>query len=110
MFWSINKKYIFNYALMLFRSAKSDISKNIVKTKFWCYNVSIYFLSFILQVLLIGHVPPGYSTPRALLFMFSDFNKKLVEIILNHTDVISAMYFGHEHRDTFKLFYNSSGI
>lgn len=61
------------------------------------------------KVLLTGHVPPGYTTPRAVRWMFPNFNKKFVDIVLRHSDVITAMHFGHEHHDNFRLFYNSSG-
>ena len=62
------------------------------------------------QVLIIGHVPPGFSTPRGFHFMESKFNKKFVSIVLRHADVIAALHFGHEHRDAFKIFHNSSGM
>ena len=59
--------------------------------------------------MITGHVPPGYTTPRAVRWMFEKFNKKFVDIVLRHSDVITAMHFGHEHHDNFRLFYNSSG-
>ena len=62
------------------------------------------------QVLIIGHVPPGFSTPRGIRFMESKFNKKFVNIVLRHAGVIAALHFGHEHRDAFKIFYNSPGM
>lgn len=61
------------------------------------------------KVLLTGHVPPGYSTPRAVRWMYANFNKKFHEIVLRHSDVIVALHFGHEHHDNFRLFYDSKG-
>ena len=61
-------------------------------------------------MLLTGHVPPGYTTPRAVRWMYPQFNKKFVDLVLRHSDVITAMHFGHEHHDNFRLFYNSSGL
>ena len=63
----------------------------------------------VLQVLIIGHVPPGYTTPAAICQMTSHFNEDLVNVLLRHADVITAMHFGHEHHDNFRLLYNSSG-
>ena len=54
-------------------------------------------------------MPPGFSTPRGIRFMEGNFNKKFVDIVLRHSDVIAALHFGHEHRDAFKIFLNSSG-
>ena len=62
-----------------------------------------------LQVLIIGHVPPGYTTPQAICQMKSHFNEDLVNVVLRHADFITAMHFGHEHHDNFRLLYNSSG-
>ena len=63
----------------------------------------------LLQVLIIGHVPPGYTTPEAVCQMGSNFNQHLINIVLRHSDVITAMHFGHEHHDSFRLIHNSSG-
>lgn len=59
--------------------------------------------------MLTGHVPPGFTTPRKVMWMTKELNQKLVDIILNHADVIVAMHFGHEHHDSFRLFYAGNG-
>ncbi|XP_045191532.2 acid sphingomyelinase-like phosphodiesterase 3b [Mercenaria mercenaria] len=61
------------------------------------------------KVILTGHVPPGYSTPRAVRWMSEAFNKKMNSIVSRHSDVIVAMHFGHEHHDNFRLYYNTAG-
>ena len=55
-------------------------------------------------------MPPGFSTPRGIRFMGRKFNKKFMDIVLRHSDVFAALHFGHEHRDVFKIFYNSMGM
>ncbi|WAQ98424.1 ASM3B-like protein [Mya arenaria] len=57
------------------------------------------------KVILIGHVPPGYTTPRAVRWMTKEFNQKFVDIVLRHSSTIAALHFGHEHHDSFRLFY-----
>ncbi|XP_053402457.1 acid sphingomyelinase-like phosphodiesterase 3b isoform X2 [Mercenaria mercenaria] len=61
------------------------------------------------KVILTGHVPPGFTTPRAVRWMTEAFNKKFIEIVLRHSSVIVAMHFGHEHHDSYRLFYNQEG-
>ncbi|KAL4234305.1 Acid sphingomyelinase-like phosphodiesterase 3b [Mactra antiquata] len=61
------------------------------------------------KTILTGHVPPGYTTPRAVRWMTKKFNHKFVDIVQRHADVIVAMHFGHEHHDNFRLFYDSTG-
>ncbi|XP_060581957.1 acid sphingomyelinase-like phosphodiesterase 3b [Ruditapes philippinarum] len=61
------------------------------------------------KVILTGHVPPGYTTPRGVSWMTDAFNKKFIDIVLRHSSVIVAMHFGHEHHDSFRLFYNQAG-
>lgn len=62
-----------------------------------------------LQVMLTGHVPPGFTTPRGVRWMTKAFNKKFIEIVQRHSSVIVAMHFGHEHHDSFRLFYDQKG-
>jgi len=59
--------------------------------------------------MLTGHVPPGYTTPRKVMWMTSELNEKFVNIVIQHADVIVAMHFGHEHHDSFRMFYNAEG-
>jgi len=61
-----------------------------------------------LQVILVGHVPPGFTTPRALRWMTKAFNERFVELVLKHARTIAALHFGHEHHDSFRLFYDDS--
>lgn len=64
----------------------------------------------VFQVILTGHVPPGYTTPRKVRWMTKVLNQKFVDVILRHSDVIVAMHFGHEHHDNFRLFYNKESM
>lgn len=61
------------------------------------------------KVILTGHVPPGFTPPSGTMQMFSHSNEKFVETVLRHSDVVTALHFGHEHHDNFRLFFNSSG-
>ncbi|XP_052796249.1 acid sphingomyelinase-like phosphodiesterase 3b [Mya arenaria] len=58
------------------------------------------------KVILAGHVPPGYTTPRAVRWMTKTFNQKFVDIVLRHSSTIAALHFGHEHHDSFRIFYD----
>lgn len=58
---------------------------------------------------MTGHVPPGFANPRAVCWMTKAFNEKFIDIVLRHARVIVAMHFGHEHHDSFRLFYDHNG-
>ncbi|KAK6185873.1 hypothetical protein SNE40_008014 [Patella caerulea] len=63
------------------------------------------------KVLITAHIPPGMHTPDTILWYYPHFNDKFIEIINKHVDndVITAMYYGHDHSDGFKIFYKKDG-
>ncbi|KAL3857501.1 hypothetical protein ACJMK2_012167 [Sinanodonta woodiana] len=61
------------------------------------------------KVIITGHVPPGFTTPRKVMWMRPQFNIKMNEIINRHATVIAGMHFAHEHHDNFRLYYDSKG-
>lgn len=75
----------------------------------WMETVLLHARETSEKVILTGHVPPGYTTPRGVLWMTKTFNQKFIDIISSYADVIVAMHFGHEHHDSFRLFYDSAG-
>ncbi|XP_069827684.1 acid sphingomyelinase-like phosphodiesterase 3b [Dendropsophus ebraccatus] len=62
------------------------------------------------KVYIVGHVPPGYfEKKRGKPWFREKFNKRYVEIIQKHHQVIQGQFFGHHHTDSFKMFYSNSG-
>ncbi|CAH2221798.1 acid sphingomyelinase-like phosphodiesterase 3b [Pelobates cultripes] len=62
------------------------------------------------KVYLVGHVPPGYfEKKRGKPWFRENFNKRYVEIIQKHHNVIQGQFFGHHHTDSFRMFYSNSG-
>jgi hypothetical protein len=71
-------------------------------------------LSRLLQVYLIGHMPPG-SDERQRGFppahsVYTDYhNKKYLELVRRYADIIVGQFFGHLHSDTFRVIYGERG-
>lgn len=64
----------------------------------------------ILQVYIIGHVPPGFfEKKRHKPWFTAKFNERYLELIQKHHSVIVGQFFGHHHTDSFRMFYNSEG-
>ncbi|XP_051999395.1 acid sphingomyelinase-like phosphodiesterase 3b [Xyrauchen texanus] len=62
------------------------------------------------KVYLIGHVPPGFfEKKRQKPWFRQEFNKRYIDLIKKHHDVILGQFFGHHHTDSFRLFYSSNG-
>ncbi|XP_013408235.1 acid sphingomyelinase-like phosphodiesterase 3a [Lingula anatina] len=54
---------------------------------------------------VIAHIPTGMQGKRVLM-MRPHFNKRLNELIIKYKNTIAAMFYGHQHTDTFKLWYD----
>ena len=63
-----------------------------------------------MQVLVTGHVPPGVAAEGGKTWFYQHFNTRMVHILQQYSDVIIGLHFGHEHADTFRIFYGHSGI
>ncbi|KAM4795827.1 acid sphingomyelinase-like phosphodiesterase 3b [Rhinophrynus dorsalis] len=62
------------------------------------------------KVYIVGHVPPGYfEKKRGKPWFRENFNKRYVDIIKKHHNVIQGQFFGHHHTDSFRMFYSDSG-
>ncbi|XP_011438303.3 acid sphingomyelinase-like phosphodiesterase 3b [Magallana gigas] len=61
------------------------------------------------KVLVTGHVPPGIAAEGGRPWFYQHFNTRMVHILQQYSDVIIGLHFGHEHADTFRLFYDHSG-
>lgn len=58
------------------------------------------------QVFIIGHVPPGvFERAPGKKWFYPQFNKKYIDVILKHSDVITGHFLAHQHCDSFKVFY-----
>ena len=56
-----------------------------------------------MQVLIVGHVPPGVYGRFEVNWFRPSFNKKFVSLLREHHSVIVAAIFGHEHTDAFHI-------
>jgi len=58
------------------------------------------------QVWIIGHVPPGYNEKYDIYNFHKQFNDIYLEAFSNYSDIIVAHFYGHEHSDAFRLYYD----
>eukprot|EP01133_Synstelium_polycarpum_P001419 gene1419-1645_t len=58
------------------------------------------------QVWIIGHVPPGHNEKYDVPNFHSRFNDRFLLTFANYSDVIVAHLYGHQHSDTFRLYYD----
>ena len=66
----------------------------------WC-------LLCMMQVLIVGHVPPGvFGRVGYVSWMRPTFNKRFVHLLQQYHSIIVAAVFGHEHTDAFHVVYN----
>lgn len=64
----------------------------------------------MLQVIVIGHVPPGvFEKHQDHNWFYPQYNEKFLAILRAHADIIGAMHFGHHHTDTFRVLYSEEG-
>ncbi|XP_046548538.1 LOW QUALITY PROTEIN: acid sphingomyelinase-like phosphodiesterase 3b [Haliotis rubra] len=61
------------------------------------------------KVMLTAHVPPGIKVPGKVLWFYEQFNTRLLDLVQKYSDVIPAMYFGHDHADGLKLVLKKDG-
>ncbi|KAJ8306380.1 hypothetical protein KUTeg_016925 [Tegillarca granosa] len=56
------------------------------------------------KVFIVSHVPPGeFELVRDIMWFYSDYNNKYLEIMRTHKDEISSQIYGHEHTDSFRI-------
>ncbi|MGE3800793.1 MAG: metallophosphoesterase [Candidatus Kapaibacterium sp.] len=74
------------------------------------------------RVWIVQHIPPGVDTYGSLkslsgagcignpvFDMDTSFNRRYIDILRNHADLIAANFAGHYHRDDFRLIPDSTG-
>jgi len=61
------------------------------------------------KVFLIGHRAPGFSDSSNDINMFPYCNDQFIYIFTEFQNVISNMFFAHEHLDTFRILNNMNG-
>ncbi|XP_053403560.1 acid sphingomyelinase-like phosphodiesterase 3a isoform X2 [Mercenaria mercenaria] len=61
------------------------------------------------KVIITGHIAPGFQLNQET-ELYTHQNGRLVKILKQYYDVISAMHFGHEHADVLKLLRNGDGV
>ncbi|KAL8608057.1 hypothetical protein ACOMHN_023873 [Nucella lapillus] len=61
------------------------------------------------KVIVAAHIPPGVHTPRGVLWFQEEFVEPFNRLLRDYSDVITAMHFGHDHYDGFKVFYDHHG-
>ncbi|XP_043849045.1 acid sphingomyelinase-like phosphodiesterase 3b [Dromiciops gliroides] len=63
------------------------------------------------KVYVIGHVPPGFfEKTRSKAWFRPNFNQRYMEIIKKYHHVIAGQFFGHQHTDSFRMFYDDTGV
>lgn len=63
------------------------------------------------KVFIIGHVPPGaFERAPHKKWFYPQFNRKYINVIMKHAAVISGHFLAHQHCDSFKIFYDSTGV
>ena len=68
------------------------------------------FQHFTEQVLLVGHVPPGFlARATGVQWFFDRFNSEFQKLLSDFSKAISATIFGHEHTDSFRVVYDPKG-
>ncbi|KAM9959597.1 hypothetical protein ACTFIR_000680 [Dictyostelium discoideum] len=58
------------------------------------------------RVWIIGHVPPGYNEKYDVFNFHKQFNDEYLFSFSQYSDIIEFHIYGHEHTDTFRLFYD----
>lgn len=63
----------------------------------------------------MGHVPPG-STERVYggtytesLSFTEKYNKRYIDLVVKHSNIIVGQFFGHLHTDAFRVMYDKGG-
>ncbi|XP_071089682.1 acid sphingomyelinase-like phosphodiesterase 3b [Haliotis cracherodii] len=59
------------------------------------------------KVLISAHIPPGVHVPGNVQWLAKNFNTRFIDLLRQYTDIIAAMYFGHDHADGFKLLHKN---
>ncbi|XP_016043327.1 acid sphingomyelinase-like phosphodiesterase 3b isoform X1 [Erinaceus europaeus] len=63
------------------------------------------------KVYIIGHVPPGFFEKTQHKAWFREaFNAEYLKVVHKHHKVIAGQFFGHQHTDSFRMFYNDAGV
>ncbi|XP_070260600.1 acid sphingomyelinase-like phosphodiesterase 3b isoform X1 [Myotis yumanensis] len=63
------------------------------------------------KVYIIGHVPPGFFEKKGNKMWFREgFNEKYLKVVQKHHRVIAGQFFGHNHMDSFRMFYDNAGV
>ncbi|XP_062567055.1 acid sphingomyelinase-like phosphodiesterase 3b [Saccostrea cucullata] len=75
----------------------------------WMENILEHSRHLSEKVLITGHVPPGVAAEGGKPWFYQHFNTRMVHILQQYSDIIIGLHFGHEHADTFRLFYDHSG-
>lgn len=65
------------------------------------------------KVYIMGHIPPGtferYQQKKEGFHWYQErFNKKYIELVQKHANVINAQFFAHHHTDSFRLFFDAT--
>ncbi|XP_063585679.1 acid sphingomyelinase-like phosphodiesterase 3b isoform X2 [Penaeus indicus] len=65
------------------------------------------------KVYIMGHIPPGtferYQQKKEGFHWYQErFNKKYIEMVQKHANVIQAQFFAHHHTDSFRLFFDAA--
>lgn len=88
---------------------------NLEKYKSWMEPSWLALLFTILQVYIVGNIPPGVDERLGGHLPFPPnafqerFNRKYLQLVRKYSDTIMGQFFGHLHSDTFRVIYNEDG-
>lgn len=80
-----------------------------------CLNEYEFFVLLCLQACLVGHVPPGsteqiYGGAHGESLSFTEkYNRRYIDLVVKYSHIIAGQFFGHLHRDTFRVIYDNDG-
>ena len=62
------------------------------------------------KVYIVAHIPPGVlELPGTPMWFRENFNSKFNSILRKYADVITAVFSGHQHFDSFRIIYDNNG-
>lgn len=76
----------------------------------WLDNVLSNLANTGKKAYIVAHVPPGIFgrkvCPTGYYWFRPDLNRKYLDIIIKYSNVIIGQFYGHDHTDSFKLYYD----
>lgn len=78
-------------------------------------NYGLILLIFLLELLPVGHIPPGSderqvgAQPNGHSTFSEKNNLRYLQLVRKYSSIILGQFFGHLHSDSFRIIYNDNG-